>query len=83
MSPDGSTWTTAADGSGAAGFTSANRYQLVNVLASVSVSGVQYIRFTMLSPQVPDFSTNCPAGPYDGCQYLDMTELEVFGAPSS
>jgi hypothetical protein len=33
----------------------------------------------MLSPQVPDFATNCPAGAFGGCQFTDMTELQVFG----
>ncbi|MCW2749637.1 MAG: peptidase fungalysin [Aeromicrobium sp.] len=82
VSPNGSTWTTAADGSGANAFTAANRYTYVNVPSSVTVTGVQYVRFTMVSPQVPDFSTNCPDGPYGGCQFMDMSELEVFGAPT-
>jgi hypothetical protein len=34
----------------------------------------------MLSPQVPDFATNCPDGAYGGCQFTDMTELQVFGS---
>jgi hypothetical protein len=33
----------------------------------------------MLSPQVPDFATNCPAGAFGGCRFTDMTELQVFG----
>ena len=40
---------------------------------------MQYVKFTMLSPQVPDFATNCPSPNYAGCQFTDMTELEVFG----
>jgi hypothetical protein len=34
-------------------------------------------------PQVPSFATNCPDGPYGGCVYMDMTELEVFGVPTT
>ncbi|MDX6277593.1 MAG: extracellular elastinolytic metalloproteinase [Nocardioidaceae bacterium] len=82
VSPDGSTWTTAVDGTGAHAFTAANRYHFANVPSAVNAIGVQYVRFTMLAPQVPDFSTNCPDGPYGGCQFMDMTELEVFGSPT-
>ena len=39
------------------------------------------MRFTMLSPQVPDFATNCPDGAFGGCEFTDLTELEVFGSP--
>jgi extracellular elastinolytic metalloproteinase len=82
VSTDNTSWTTAVDGSGANAFTAANRYKYTNVASSVSVNGVKYVRFTMLSPQVPDFSTNCPDGPYGGCQFMDMSELEVFGTPT-
>ena len=41
--------------------------------------GVQYVRFTILGNQVPDFATNCPNGAYDGCTYTDLTELQVYG----
>ncbi len=40
---------------------------------------MKFVRFWMLSPQVPDFATNCPAGAFGGCQFTDMTELQVFG----
>jgi extracellular elastinolytic metalloproteinase len=82
VSPNGSTWTTAADGSGVHAFTAANRYTYVNVPSSITMTGVQYVRFTMVSPQVPDFSTNCPDGAFGGCQFMDMSELEVFGSPT-
>jgi hypothetical protein len=82
VSTDNTNWTTAVDGSGGNAFTAANRYKYTNVASSVSVNGVKYVRFTMVSPQVPDFSTNCPDGPFGGCQFMDMTELEVFGTPS-
>lgn len=83
VSPDGTTWTTVADGHGAAAFTAADRYRYVNVPASADVAGVQYVRFTMVSPQVPDIATNCPDGAFGGCQFMDMSELEVFGTPAN
>jgi hypothetical protein len=73
-SPDGTTWTTLDEGT----FTAADR-KLNELTVDSPVPGVQYVKFTMLSPQVPSFATNCPDGPYAGCQFTDMTELEVFG----
>ncbi|NIK55800.1 M36 family metallopeptidase [Kribbella shirazensis] len=74
-SADGTTWATAQEGE----FTSANRGKYNLLTPSGNAAGVQYVRFWMLSPQVPDFATNCPAGAYGGCQFTDMTELQVFG----
>ena len=73
-STDGTTWTTVDEGT----FTSADR-KLTELTVSTPVPDVQYVKFTMLSPQVPDFATNCPSPSYGGCQFTDMTELEVFG----
>ena len=78
-SPDGTTYTTAAEGA----FTSANRGKFNVVTPTAGTEGVQYVKFWMLSPQVPDFATNCPNGPFAGCTFTDMTEIEVFGPPSS
>jgi hypothetical protein len=58
------------------------RYQFTNVASSAPVTGVRYVRFTIETPQVPDFDTNCPDGPYAGCVFMDLTELEVFGTPT-
>ncbi|HWD79958.1 MAG TPA: peptidase M36, partial [Kribbella sp.] len=74
-SADGSTWATAAEGT----FTSANRGKYNLVAPTGNAAGVQYVRFWMLSPQVPDFQTNCPNGAYGGCKFTDMTEIQVFG----
>ncbi|WP_375425822.1 M36 family metallopeptidase [uncultured Friedmanniella sp.] len=74
-SPNGSTWTLAASGT----FTKANVGRLNAVPVASPVANVSYVRFTMLSPQVPGFASNCPDGGYTGCQYTDMTELEVYG----
>ncbi|UYM07081.1 M36 family metallopeptidase [Solicola gregarius] len=83
VSADGESWETAVDGTGDNAFGEENRFVYTNVPSSVDAAGVEYVRFTMLSPQVPDFGTNCPDGPYGGCQYMDMTELEVFGTPAA
>lgn len=40
---------------------------------------VRYVRFTIKGNQVPDFTTNCPNGAFDGCRFADLSELEVFG----
>ncbi|MFF0339483.1 M36 family metallopeptidase [Kribbella sp. NPDC004875] len=74
-SADGTTWATAAEGT----FAAANRGKYNLVTPTGNATGVQYVRFWMLSPQVPDFQTNCPDGAFGGCQYTDMTELQVFG----
>jgi extracellular elastinolytic metalloproteinase len=74
-SASGTAWTTAAHGT----FTSDDQRRFNTVKPAAAIPGVRYVRFTMLGNQVPDFATNCPNGPYDGCQWMDMTELEVFG----
>jgi extracellular elastinolytic metalloproteinase len=75
-SPDGTTWTTAAHGT----FQPGERFKYFEVPATGGTSNVQYVRFWILGNQVPDFATNCPDGPYGGCQFTDLTELEVFGS---
>jgi extracellular elastinolytic metalloproteinase len=78
-SPDGTTYTTAAEGT----FTPTNRARFNVVTPTAGTIGVQYVKFWMLSPQVPDFATTCPDGPFAGCVFTDMTEIEVFGPPAS
>ncbi|MFF1823775.1 M36 family metallopeptidase [Kribbella sp. NPDC058245] len=74
-SADGQTWATAQEGE----FTAANRGKFTELAPTANAGNVQYVRFTMLSPQVPDFANNCPAGAFGGCRFTDMTELQVFG----
>jgi hypothetical protein len=74
-SANGTSWTTAASGT----FTAADRGRLNAVAVAAPIAGVRYVRFTMLSPQVPDFATNCQDGAFNGCSFTDMTELEAFG----
>ena len=107
-SPDGTAWTTqhtAMFDRSARGAPAAARRRLRRgVLNSIpldapgSLTGVRYVRFTMLNPQVPyssdnslppfgseAVSTECGPGNgngYTGCQFMDMSELEVFGSPT-
>jgi hypothetical protein len=78
-SPDGENWTEAASGT----FTIDNRGQLNPVDPTAGADGVRYVKFWILGNQTPDFSTNCPDGNFSGCQFTDMTELAVTGAPAS
>ena len=80
LSTDGEIWETAVDGTGDAAFTEQHRYVYTDVDSAISMSDVAYVRFTMVSPQVPDFDQNCPDGPFGGCTFMDLTELQVFGA---
>lgn len=79
VSTNGTTFVRAAQGE----FTSTDRGRYNDVPSSVALADVRFVRFTMRSPQVPDFATNCPDGAYGGCTYTDMTELEVFGVPAT
>lgn len=73
-SADGTAWTTVDEGT----FTAADRNQLVQISVDTT-EDVKFVRYTILSPQVPDFATNCPLGAFGGCTYTDTTEVEVFG----
>ncbi len=74
-SPDGTAWTTARTGT----FTPDDRGRINELAPTAGASGVRYVRFTILGNQTPDFATSCPDGPYSGCSYTDLTELEVYG----
>ncbi|HET6936999.1 MAG TPA: discoidin domain-containing protein, partial [Nocardioides sp.] len=77
-SPDGTTWTTANQGT----FTANDLGRLNSLTPSAGTTGVQFVRFTILSNQVPNFATDCP-GPFTGCVHADLTELEVYGTPTT
>lgn len=77
-STDGQSWDIAAEDT----FTEEDRGRFNDVSLATPAPNVRFVRFTMLSPQVPDFATNCPDGPYAGCQFTDLTELMVFGTPA-
>jgi len=104
-SADGTTFSQVSEGV----FYLANRNTMNTVPLSGSLTGVQYVRFNILNPQVPtdpSFDPNNPpacTGPadcgtdpdddsgvaahcgagkdngYGGCQFVDMTELVVYG----
>ncbi len=75
-SKDGRTFKAAAQGT----FTSADLGRLNPVKPSAAAAiGVRYVRFTMMAPQVFQIpGATCP-GAFSGCDFLDMTELEVYG----
>ncbi|GAB1690432.1 hypothetical protein KRM28CT15_22350 [Krasilnikovia sp. M28-CT-15] len=79
-SADGTAWTVAAEGQ----FTASNRNQANQVPLTAGKTGVQFLRYTMLSTQAQDLG-QCtdPDAPYSGCKYMDSTELAVYGAPSA
>ena len=78
-SVDGTTFVLAA--SGTFGPIDRHRLNLVTLAAGTN-TGINVIRFTMISPQLPgDPSTLCP-GPFSGCLFMDMSELEVYGLPA-
>ncbi len=64
-------WTEVAKGT----FISLDRGLMVPIAAKVPPAQ-SFVRYTMISPQVPDFS-GCPDS-YGGCTYMDSTELAVY-----
>jgi hypothetical protein len=77
-SPDNVTWTVAASGT----FDETHRHKLNTVTPTQGTAGVQFVKFTILGNQVPDFATNCPNGGFSGCSFTDLTELQVYGVPT-
>ena len=75
-SPDNSTWTNASTGA----FTTADDGHLNSLSSADGPTAVQFVRFTVTSNQTPDFTHNCPNGAFAGCQYVDLTELEIYGS---
>jgi extracellular elastinolytic metalloproteinase len=79
-SPDNATWTVAADSQFPNGTVTATSVPL-----TAGGTGVQYIRFTMLTSQAQDAGL-CPPGQpptISGCAFLDSTELSVYGTAVS
>jgi hypothetical protein len=77
-STDGASFAVAAEGE----FGIADRGHLTPVpLADATGDSVTHVRFTMLSPQLPDGAV-CP-GNFSGCDFMDMSELAVYGAPAA
>jgi hypothetical protein len=102
-SADGTTFTQVSTGV----FYAGNRAKLNTISLNGPLSGINYVRFTMLNPQVPNAASGactdastCGDDPNDGsgvaahcgpgkdngfggCTFMDMSEIEVFGKPSS
>ena len=78
-SPDGTTWTTVNSGA----FTKADNGHLNDITLATPQTDVQFVRFWVDGNQTPAFSTSCPGGAFSGCQFVDLTELEIHGKPSA
>jgi extracellular elastinolytic metalloproteinase len=76
-SKDGTTWTLGNAGH----FTPNDRKATTVPLAAGSGAGVRFIRYTMISTQVKDLGGTCP-GAFDGCNFMDSTEVGVYGKPA-
>ena len=76
-STDGRNWTTANQGT----FTPADRGHFSSPpLAAGSTDAVRFVRYTMKDSQVNQVGT-CP-GNFSGCDFIDSSEMEVYGAPA-
>jgi hypothetical protein len=74
-STDGRTWRTAAEGT----FTPRDRGHFNRPgLAPGSTAQVRFVRYTMRDSQALQVGT-CP-GPFSGCDFIDSSELEVYGS---
>jgi hypothetical protein len=102
-STDGTNFTQVSTGV----FYASARGHLNTITLSGPLTGIQYVKFTFLNPQVPlagfgacTDATSCGSDPADssgvaahcgpgkdngfgGCTFTDMSEIEVFGHPSS
>jgi len=67
-------WTSLADGT----FTGADNGRMNEL--SASGSDIRFIKFTIISDQVPHFGSTCAGGGGpSGCHFVDLSELQVFG----
>jgi extracellular elastinolytic metalloproteinase len=76
VSTDGTAFTQVAAGT----FTPANQGQMNDVSLSGATAAITDVRFTMVEPQVFQLGT-CP-GAFSGCDFMDMTEIAVYGTPA-
>ncbi len=80
VSTDGSTYATVSSGE----FFAADRGHYNSIPLSGNLAGVRFVRFTIRAPMVlvdtATYGQNpCPGGGYSGCDYQDLTEIEVYG----
>jgi len=75
--PADPSWRLAAQGA----FVAADRPRLNTVTpAPGSGTAVRFVRFTMLSPQVPGvFGATCATSGAAGCQFMGVSELGTYG----
>jgi len=67
-SPDGVSWTTAAEGE----LTAADRHRLNAIAPTAATSNVRFVRLMLKSPL-----SDAPGG--SGADFIDVSELEVYG----
>jgi len=78
-SADGVTFTVASTGT----FGPTDRHRLNSVpLTAGTTAGINYVRFTMLSPQIPA-GADCAVTPYAGCFFMNLSELEIYVTAAS
>ena len=80
-SPNGTSWTIAADPT----FGADDTGQLNDVPVTAGALNVLYVTATIESNQVPPpfaSADHCPNGGLGGCQFSSLTELAVLGTPS-
>jgi hypothetical protein len=82
VSAGGTTWVEVAGGSFGTIEDTDSKGRYFDVASSTAMAGVTHVRFWMDSPQVPDIAESCP-GPYGGCEFMDMTEIQVYGSPTA
>ena len=77
-STDGTTFVEAASGR----FGVADRHRLNSVpLNAGTTDNIRFVRFTMESTQLVEAGGTCP-GPFSACDFMDMSELAVYGIAS-
>jgi extracellular elastinolytic metalloproteinase len=81
VSTDGLNFTQVASGH----YSLAERGKMNVIPLATPATGVTAVRFTMASPQVFDPAVGgpdaCP-GAFSGCDFMDMTEVAAYGAPT-
>jgi len=60
----------------------ADRHRLNSVpLNAGTTDNIRFVRFTMESTQLVEAGGTCP-GPFSACDFMDMSELAVYGIAS-
>ena len=75
-SGDAVIWRTAAEGA----FDLSDLFRLNVVKPAAPTTGVRYVRFTILSAQLP-VGHDCATEPVAGCFFVELSEIEVYGRP--